>query len=106
MIERYTRPQMGHIWSLENKFEVWKEIEVLACEAQAELGRIGITKEEAAWIREHADFNKDEVDAIKKETGFTEVSQKAKDTEAQFKSELADLSKDLDLKDHTTNPKA
>lgn len=49
---------------------------------------------------------KDEVDAIKKETGFTEVSQKAKDTEAQFKSELADLRKDLDLKDHTTNPKA
>ena len=44
---------------------------------------------------------KDEVDAIKKETGFTEVSQKA-----QFKSELADLRKDLDLKDHTTNPKA
>lgn len=49
---------------------------------------------------------KDEVDTIKKETGFTEVSQKAKDTEAQFKSELADLRKDLDLKDHTTNPKA
>ena len=49
---------------------------------------------------------KDEVDAIKKETGFTEVSQKAKDTEAQFKSELADLRKDLDLNDHTTNPKA
>lgn len=49
---------------------------------------------------------KEEVDAIKKETGFTEVSQKAKDTEAQFKSELADLRKDLDLKDHTTNPKA
>ena len=51
-------------------------------------------------------YRKDEVDAIKKETGFTEVSQKAKDTEAQFKSELADLRKDLDLKDHTTNPKA
>ena len=51
-------------------------------------------------------YLKDEVDAIKKETGFTEVSQKAKDTEAQFKSELADLRKDLDLKDHTTNPKA
>lgn len=49
---------------------------------------------------------KDEVDAIKKETGSSEVSQKAKDTEAQFKSELADLRKDLDLKDHTSNPKA
>ena len=38
MIERYTRPVMGAIWDLENKFEIWKQIEVLACEAQAELG--------------------------------------------------------------------
>ena len=41
---------MGAIWELENKFNIWKEIEVLACEAQAELGKSGITKEEAAWI--------------------------------------------------------
>ena len=38
MIDRYTRPELGAIWSLQNKFEIWKEIEVLACEAQAELG--------------------------------------------------------------------
>ena len=38
MIDRYTRPEMGHIFSLENKYAVWQEIEVLACEAQAELG--------------------------------------------------------------------
>ncbi|MFR8300133.1 MAG: adenylosuccinate lyase, partial [Gordonibacter urolithinfaciens] len=56
MINRYTRPAMGAIWELQNKFEIWKEIEVLACEAQAELGKSGITKEEAAWIRAHADF--------------------------------------------------
>jgi adenylosuccinate lyase len=30
MIERYTRPEMGRIWSLENKFEIWKQIEILA----------------------------------------------------------------------------
>ena len=41
MINRYTRPAMGRIWELENKFEIWKEIEVLACEAQAELGQAG-----------------------------------------------------------------
>lgn len=64
MIDRYTRPEMGHIFSLENKYAVWQEIEVLACEAQAELGACGITKEEAAWIREHADFDRAEVDAI------------------------------------------
>lgn len=46
----------------------------------------------------NSDLNlKDEVDAIKKETGFTEASEKAKETEAQFKSELRDLKKDLDL---------
>ncbi len=44
MIDRYTRPEMGHIFSLENKYAIWKEIEVLACEAQAELGKIGITR--------------------------------------------------------------
>lgn len=64
MIDRYTRPEMGHIFSLENKYAIWQEIEVLACEAQAELGACGITKEEAAWIREHADFDRGEVDAI------------------------------------------
>ena len=52
MIDRYTRPEMGRIWELENKFEIWKEIEVLACEAQAELGQVGITAEEAAHIRD------------------------------------------------------
>ena len=38
MIERYTRPDMGAIWSDENKYKIWLEIEILASEAQAELG--------------------------------------------------------------------
>ncbi|MEG0322997.1 MAG: adenylosuccinate lyase, partial [Raoultibacter sp.] len=62
MIGRYTRPEMGAIWSMQNKFSIWKEIEVLACEAQAELGASGITKEEAAWIRAHADFTVERID--------------------------------------------
>ena len=64
MIDRYARPEMAHIFSLENKYAVWQEIEVLACEAQAELGQCGITKEDAAYIREHAAFDRAEVDAI------------------------------------------
>ena len=40
MIARYTRPDMGAIWSDENKFRTWLLVEVAACEAQAELGRI------------------------------------------------------------------
>ena len=74
MIDRYTRPEMGHIFSLENKYAIWQEIEVLACEAQAELGACGITKEEAAWIREHAGFDRAEVDAIEAVTNHDVIA--------------------------------
>ena len=66
MIDRYTRAEMGRIWSPANKFEIWKEIEVLACEAQAELGSIGITKDEAAQIRERAAFEVERIDEIER----------------------------------------
>ncbi len=55
MIERYTRPEMGRIWDEENKFRVWLEIELLACEAQAELGTL--PKDVVAGIRSRATFN-------------------------------------------------
>ena len=74
MINRYTRPAMGAIWELQNKFEIWKEIEVLACEAQAELGQSGITKEEAAWIRAHADFTVERIDEIEKVTNHDVIA--------------------------------
>ena len=74
MIERYTRPQMGAIWDLQNKFEIWKEIEVLACEAQAQLGAAGITAEEAQWIRDHADFTVERIDEIERETNHDVIS--------------------------------
>lgn len=74
MIERYTLPEMGHIWSLQNKFEIWKEIEVLACEAQAELGQCGITPEEAAWIRKNADFTVAEIDEVEKVTNHDVIA--------------------------------
>lgn len=54
MIERYTRPAMGAIWTEEAKFARWLEIEILACEAQAELGRV--PREAARQIRERARF--------------------------------------------------
>ncbi|MBQ9068527.1 MAG: adenylosuccinate lyase [Eggerthellaceae bacterium] len=74
MIPRYTRPEMGKIWSNENKFAVWKEIELLACEAQAELGQAGITKEEAAWIRAHADFTVERIDEIEATTNHDVIA--------------------------------
>ena len=74
MIDRYTRPEMGHIFSLENKYAIWQEIEVLACEAQAELGKIGISKDEAQWIRDHADFTVEEIDEIEKVTNHDVIA--------------------------------
>ena len=74
MIDRYTRPEMGQIFSLENKYAIWQEIEVLACEAHAEMGVIGITREEAAWIREHAAFDRAEVDAIEAVTNHDVIA--------------------------------
>jgi adenylosuccinate lyase len=55
MIERYTRPEMGKIWTDENKFAIWLEIEILACEAQAEMGLV--PKEDVKVIREKAKFD-------------------------------------------------
>ncbi|PKQ38348.1 MAG: adenylosuccinate lyase [Actinobacteria bacterium HGW-Actinobacteria-1] len=62
MIPRYSRPEMAAIWELENKFEIWKEIEVLACEAQAELGVI--PREAAVEIRAKAAFEVDRIEEL------------------------------------------
>ncbi len=59
MIPRYTRPEMGAIWSDDNKFRTWLLVEVAACEAQAELGRV--PKDALAVIKEKADFNVDRI---------------------------------------------
>ena len=74
MISRYTRPVMGRIWEPENKFAIWKEIELLACEAQAELGACGITEDEAAWIRAHADFRVERIDEIEAVTNHDVIA--------------------------------
>ncbi|MBI5217101.1 MAG: adenylosuccinate lyase [Ignavibacteriae bacterium] len=64
MIERYTRKEMGAIWSEENKFRIWLEIELLACEAQAELGVI--PKDAVKMIREKASFDVERIDEIER----------------------------------------
>ncbi|WNS76009.1 adenylosuccinate lyase [Bacillus sp. DTU_2020_1000418_1_SI_GHA_SEK_038] len=66
MIERYTRPEMGAIWTEENRFQAWLEVEILACEAWAELG--DIPKEDVQKIRENASFNMDRIKEIEEET--------------------------------------
>lgn len=66
MIERYTRPEMGAIWSEENRFQAWLEVEILACEAWAELGVI--PKEDVEAIRKNAKINIPRIHEIEAET--------------------------------------
>lgn len=55
MIDRYTRPQMGAIWSEESKFRTWLKVEVAVCQAHAEMGRI--PTDALAAIQSKADFD-------------------------------------------------
>ncbi|MCL2883825.1 MAG: lyase family protein, partial [Coriobacteriia bacterium] len=74
MIDRYSRPAMSQIFSLENKYRIWAEIEVLACEAQAELGQIGISRAEAAWIRAHAGIDAAHIDVLEAEVNHDVIA--------------------------------
>jgi adenylosuccinate lyase len=66
MIDRYTRPEMGRIWTQECKYRKWLEVEVAVCEAQAERGVIPADAMEA--IRSKADFDVPRIEQIEKET--------------------------------------
>lgn len=66
MINRYTLPEMGKVWSEENRLKIMLEVEVLACEGMAEIGQI--PKEAAKVIREKADFDIDRIKEIERET--------------------------------------
>src|SRR5690348_8495163 len=65
MIARYTRPEMGRIWSEENKFQQWLEVELAASEALAQLGVV--PAEAAALLRQNAGFDVARINAIEKE---------------------------------------
>lgn len=62
MIDRYTRPEMGKVWSLENQYQAWLEVEIAADEAWAELGKIPAS--DVAKIRENAKFDVDRIAEI------------------------------------------
>ena len=65
MIPRYTRPEMAAIWEPENRFRIWLDIEIAACEAWNQLGRI--PDEDLATIRELAGFDVKRIDEIEEE---------------------------------------
>ncbi len=65
MIPRYTRPEMGRIWSDENKYRQWLEVELAASEALAESGEVPVETAEA--LRRHADFDVARIQAVEEE---------------------------------------
>ena len=66
MIPRYSRPEMTAIWEPEARFRIWLDIEILACEAQADLGVI--PREAARKIRKRGAFEIERIDELEKET--------------------------------------
>ncbi len=62
MIERYTRPAMGVLWSLQNKYQKWLEVEIAVCEAWAEMGEI--PPDALATIKQKAGFDVQRIEEI------------------------------------------
>jgi adenylosuccinate lyase len=66
MIERYTLKRMADVWTEENRFKKWLEIEILICEAYGELSEI--PPEDLKTIKEKANFNIEKISEIEKRT--------------------------------------
>ncbi|TEU03148.1 MAG: adenylosuccinate lyase [Candidatus Aminicenantes bacterium] len=64
MIERYTRPEMGAIWTEENKYRKWLDVELAVCEAWAEAGEI--PPQSLQKIKEKAGFSVKKIEEIEK----------------------------------------
>src|SRR6266567_1149664 len=65
MIDRYTRPEMGGIWTEESKYRAWLEVELATAEALAETGEV--PKESAQLLRKHAGFDVARIQAVERE---------------------------------------
>ena len=64
MISRYTRPEMGKLWDLENKYQKWLDVEIAVCEAWTELGEI--PRDILREIKKKARFDVAKIDEIEK----------------------------------------
>jgi len=72
LIARYTRPEMGQIWSEENKYRRWLDVELAASEALAESGEV--PREAAQALRQHADFDINRIQEIEREVKHDVIS--------------------------------
>jgi adenylosuccinate lyase len=107
MIERYSRPQMKKIWSEENKFDKWLQVEIAACEAWAEVG--AIPKEAIPKIKK-SHFSLERIAEILKVThhdmtAFLQAVAEGLDEESRFihlgltSSDVMDTALSLQLKE-------
>ncbi|MFO7534200.1 MAG: adenylosuccinate lyase [Kiritimatiellia bacterium] len=72
MIPRYTGPEMGAIWTDENKFAIWLKIEILACEAMHKRGQVPAA--DLKNIREKAAFEVDRINEIEKKVNHDVIA--------------------------------
>jgi len=91
MIERYTRPEMGAIWSLENKYRQWLEVELAASEALAGMGEV--PKDAAEQLRKHADFDVERILEIESVVKHDVIAFTTAVAEVMGKAQAADASR-------------
>src|SRR6266498_1453299 len=72
MIKRYTLPEMGALWSEQNKFQKWLEVEIAVCEVHAEMGTIPASAVEE--IKSRAKFSVDRINEIEKTTNHDVIA--------------------------------
>jgi adenylosuccinate lyase len=72
LIERYTLPEIGAVWTEEAKYRAWLQVELAVCKARAELGEI--PTEEVEDLAEKADFTVDRIHEIEQETNHDVIA--------------------------------
>jgi adenylosuccinate lyase len=72
MIERYTLPEMGALWTEQSKFQKWLEVEIAVCEVHAELGTI--PRDALEQIKARAKFSVERINEIEKTTNHDVIA--------------------------------
>ncbi|CAA9408482.1 MAG: Adenylosuccinate lyase @ SAICAR lyase [uncultured Rubrobacteraceae bacterium] len=108
MIERYTLPEIGNVWTEEAKYRAWLKVEIAVCRARAELGEI--PAEEVEELARKANFSVERIHEIEAETNHdviafvTNVAENAGDVARHFhfgltSSDVLDTAGALQLRD-------
>jgi adenylosuccinate lyase len=108
LIERYTLPEIGNVWTEEAKYRAWLKVEIAVCRARAELGEI--PAEEVEELAEKADFSVERIHEIEEGTNHdviafvTNVAENAGDVARHFhfgltSSDVLDTAGALQLRD-------